>query len=262
MLNANHELLADGFIMNSQFRKDFAAAYRELEGRMKLRAEADGDVFLPNPQPLEPVHHILICMEPSLGAWARSVEQAQLRVQNGFRNFLASTETMILHFCASHFLCLPGQLYHITDFSKGAMLVKNAGKARADRYSRWYPLLLEEIELLARSDCKFVAVGKAVYDQLKEHGFQRPLITVLHYSGQAAASRVRAIAGQEESFDLFKNSISMQDLVQTAHQVLDLAQVPELIRGPIIQQLQQSTLTASRLQLMFHYKMAFEKASL
>lgn len=99
-------------------------------------------------------------MEPPLGAWARSAEDAQLRVQNGFRNFLSSVEAMILHFCAGRFLCSPGQRYHITDFSKGAMLVQHAGKTRTERYNRWYSLLLEEINLLTRTDAKCVAVGR------------------------------------------------------------------------------------------------------
>jgi hypothetical protein len=33
----------------------FKATYLDLEARMKVLAEADGDVFLPNPEPLGPV---------------------------------------------------------------------------------------------------------------------------------------------------------------------------------------------------------------
>lgn len=106
----------------------FQAAYRNLEGRMKGLAEADGHIFLPNPEPEGPVDYVLICMEPSLGRWARSPEEAKSKVDAGFRNFLFSTEVSILHFCIRHYLCKPTQRYHITDFSKGAMLVKGAGR--------------------------------------------------------------------------------------------------------------------------------------
>jgi hypothetical protein len=45
----------------------FHTAYRELEERMRALAEADGDVFLPNPEPLGPAHYVLIqpffCLE-------------------------------------------------------------------------------------------------------------------------------------------------------------------------------------------------------
>ena len=58
--------------------ESFDKAYRELEERMKVLAEADGDVFLPNPEPLGTVQCILIWMEPSLGRWARSADDARL----------------------------------------------------------------------------------------------------------------------------------------------------------------------------------------
>jgi hypothetical protein len=40
--------------------ESFHTAYRELEERMKARAEADGDVFLSNPEPLGTVQYVLI----------------------------------------------------------------------------------------------------------------------------------------------------------------------------------------------------------
>src|SRR5262245_42288303 len=82
----------------------FHAGYRELEERMKALVEADGDVFLPNPEPEGPVQYVLICMEPSLGRWARSADEARSKVEAGFRNFISSMEDFILHFCARRYL--------------------------------------------------------------------------------------------------------------------------------------------------------------
>jgi hypothetical protein len=48
-------------------QQKFDADYKALEPRMKERADADGDVFLPNPQPEGPVDYVLVCMEPSMG---------------------------------------------------------------------------------------------------------------------------------------------------------------------------------------------------
>jgi hypothetical protein len=93
---------------------------------MKARSEADGDVFLPNPEPLGPVEYVFVCMEPSLGGWARSPDEAKARVEAGFRNFVSSVEDFILHFCIRQYLCEPTEHYHITDLSKGAMLVERA----------------------------------------------------------------------------------------------------------------------------------------
>ena len=73
----------------------FHGAYRELEEQMKALAKADGDVFLPNPEPEGSVQYVLICMEPSLRRWARSADLARSRVEAGFRNFLFSIEDFI-----------------------------------------------------------------------------------------------------------------------------------------------------------------------
>src|SRR5437867_864952 len=77
----------------------FRVAYRDLEERMKAQAEADGDVFVPNPEPSNRVEYVFICMEPSLRSWARSDEEAKAKVGAGFRNFVLSIEDFILHFC-------------------------------------------------------------------------------------------------------------------------------------------------------------------
>src|SRR5437867_12283996 len=146
---------------------NFQARYRALEKRMKAFAEAHGDIFVPNPQPDAPVQHVLICMEPSLGRWARSADEARAKVEAGFRNFLSSIEDFILHFCIQQYLCEPTQRYHITDLSRGAMLVERAGVARTQRYDRWYGLLVEELDLVATSGAGIFAVGNAVAQHLE-----------------------------------------------------------------------------------------------
>jgi hypothetical protein len=174
-------------------------------------------------------------MEPSLGWWARgSADYARSRVATGFRNFLFSIEDFIVHFCARHYLCGPAERYHITDFSKGAMLVEHAGPARIERYDRWYPLLQEEIELCTSPGAGIVAVGNAVSRHLVHRGF-RSFTQVIHYSGQAALARRAAIVGREDSFEAFSGSVSLDDVVATAEDVLKLADVPSKItrRHPV-----------------------------
>ena len=238
--------------------ESFRTAYRELEERMKLLAEADGDVFLPNPEPLGTVQYILICMEPSLSRWARSADHARSRVEAGFRNFLFSIEDFILHFCVRRYLCGPAERYHITDFSKGAMLVKDAGSARTQRYDRWYPLLQQEIDLCANPSAGIVAVGKRVAEELARRGFRRPFTWVIHYSGQAGLARSVGLKGREGSFQEFIGSVSLEDVVATAEDVLKGAHVPPKIRDDTLARLAKSQLTTSRQQLIFNYKVAFE----
>jgi hypothetical protein len=238
--------------------ESFRTAYRELEERMKALAETDGDVFLPNPEPLGTAQYILICMEPSLGHWARSVDHARSRVEAGFRNFLSSIEASILHFCARRYLCGPTDRYHITDFSKGAMLVKHAGFARTQRYDRWYSLLLQEINLCGNLNSSIVAVGKRVAEELVQRDFPRPFTSVIHYSGQAALARRAGLKGREDSFREFNGSVSLEDIVATMGDALKDAHVPPAIRNDILAQLTKTQLTTSRQQLIFNYKVAFE----
>jgi len=174
-------------------KNEFIRAYRDLDQRMKAFAESDGDVYLPNPEPTGPVDYVLICMEPSLGHWARSAEEARARVASGFRNFLAGIEPMLLHFSARRFLCDNGQRYHITDFSKGAMLVEHAGKDRTDRYDKWYALLREEIDLIASPGASVIAVGKSVAEHLRRQGFHRKVTQVIHYSPLASSANMSSM---------------------------------------------------------------------
>jgi hypothetical protein len=237
---------------------DFHAAYRGLEEKMKARAEDDGDVFLPNVEPEGPAHYVLIAMEPSLGRWARSADEARSKVEAGFRNFLPSDEVSILHFCIRHYLCGPEERYHITDLSKGAMLVDRAGLARVERFDRWYGLLQEEIDLVATPNAGIVAVGKEVARHLKRRSFARPFTRVIHYSSQAGRARRAGIIGREESFERFSGSVSLDDLVTTARHVLGAARVPAEIRDETLSQLARRQLTPSLQKLIFNYKLAFE----
>lgn len=236
----------------------FHNSYRQLEDRMKARAEADGDIFLPNPEPSGPVEYVLICMEPSLGWWARSAEEARSRVEAGFRNFLFSIEVIILHYCVRRYLCGSGQTYHITDLSKGAMLVNRADDERDQRYERWYELLQQEIDLCATPTARIIAVGNVVAHQLERQGFKRSFRQIIHYSTQAVSARSARIVGREESFQAFKDSVSLEDLVATAEDVFKAAQVPPYIRDNGLARLRKNQLTTSRQQLIFIYKEEFE----
>lgn len=224
---------------------------------MKARAEADGDVFLPNPEPLGPVEYVFVCMEPSLGRWARSPDEAKAKVEAGFRNFVSSVEDFILHFCITQYLCEPTERYHITDLSKGAMLVERARIERSPRYDRWYGLLLEELDLVAKPGAGIFAVGNAVAQHLTRRQFPRPVTRVIHYSGQAGRARAAAIAGHKDDFEKFRNSVSLELLLATAKDVLNES-VPANLRDETLARLAGSRLTISRKQLIFNYKLAFE----
>jgi hypothetical protein len=225
---------------------------------MKALAEADGDVFLPNPEPVGPVEYVFVCMEPSLGRWARSLDEARSKVQAGFRNFVSSIEDFIVHFCIRQYLCAPGQRYHITDLSKGAMHVERAGVARTQRYDSWHELLVEELDLVATPGAGVFAVGDAVAQDLERHAFPRPFTRVMHYSGMAARARAAGIVGHEARFEEFRGSVSLEDVLATAEDVLRVSAMASF-RDETLARLAKCQLSESRQQLIFNYKLAFER---
>jgi hypothetical protein len=138
------------------------------------------------------------------------------------------------------------------------MLVRHAGRERTERYNRWYPLLLEELDLVASPGARIVAVGEAVAQHLARRAFSRPVTTVLHYSDQAAKHRAACVRGREEAFGEFRDSVSLDDVLATAEDVLRESASPPWVRQWVLGYLRSHGLSESRRQLMFCYKSAFE----
>jgi hypothetical protein len=235
----------------------FNAKYGDLEERMRALAEADGDVFLPNSAPSEPVNLVFICMEPSLGAWARSRAEEEAKVAAGFRNFHHSVEDFLMHFAIRRYLLEPGESYHLTDVSKGAMIVARTGRARRERYARWYELLREELDLVASGNARIFAVGGAVESFLRQQAFPRALTRILHFSGVAARARAEGIVGQEAAFEHFCPTVDLGDVITVADAVLARSRIPEPFRSEALARVSGARLTLSRKQLLFNYKLAF-----
>lgn len=234
----------------------FQDRYQGLEEQMRTLAEKAGDVFVPSPKPEGPVQYVFICMEPSLGG--RSARELQTRIEAGARNFLNSVEDFVLHFCARRYLCGPGERYHVTDVSKGAMPVSRADANRRGRYNRWYSLLQKEIELVTTSSARCFAVGRSVEEFLEKQDFRWPLRYLLHYSPQAARARSEGIEGYEERFRSFRETVSLQDVVGAARRALEESGIPLEFRNEALTRLKEKGLTPSRKKLIFNYKLAFE----
>ena len=229
-------------------------------------AEADGDVFLPNPEPAGPVEHVFICMEPSLGGWSIDAEDARAKIAAGFRNFVFLDHgTLSLHFAIREYLCRSGERYHLTDISKGAMAVNRAGIDRRKRWDRWYPLLLDELNLVAIPGAHTFAVGGIVDGFLSENSFPRGLTktihysSVMHYSPVNVAHRKRRIAAREADFTEFKRSLSIDRVLAVAKEVMTES-LPPPLRDLAVARLIPLHLSESDLQLIFIYKLAFEAA--
>ena len=225
---------------------------------MKVLAEADGGIYFPNPEPSGSVEYVFICMEPSLGGgWASDPERARAATKAGFRNFVNSLEDFLLHFSIRQYLCKPNERYYITDWSKGAMPVKGASVDRARRYNKWYPLLIEEVDLVATPDVRVFAVGRDVERHLARLAFPRHFTSVIHYSPLAGSARASGIVGHEDAFEQFRASLSLDLVLATAREVLDES-VPPSVRDRTLARLANQQLTVSRQRLIFNYKLAFQ----
>ena len=152
-------------------------------------------VYLPCKKPKDMVDYIFVGMEPSFG-WADSVEDGEKKVEAGATNFGAFTPPDdakapldLLRLSIERFLCRPGETYYLTDVSKGAMPVAMADIDREQRYEEWYPLLLEEIDIVGKPSALIIAIGKQVHNFLQQNDLEgktgQPLHAVLHYSYQA-----------------------------------------------------------------------------
>ena len=170
-------------------------------------------VYLPCMKPENRVDYIFVGMEPSFG-WADSVEDGEKKVEDGATNFGASAPPDdsrdpldLLKLCIVRFLCQPGETYHLTDVSKGAMPVAMADIDREQRYKEWYPLLLKEIDIVGKPGAPVIAIGKTVQSFLKRMDLKgrtgRPLYDVLHYSNMAARSRKTQAERDPTGFEAF-----------------------------------------------------------
>jgi hypothetical protein len=235
----------------------FSERLAKLECAFARQAEADGAVYLPNFSPSGPVDAILVAMEPSFHGWAGTAEEARAKVKTGFRNFMSSIEDFILHYSVRRFLCRPGETYHITDVSKGAMTVASANIDRQERYDRWALLIEEELDLIAKPSARIVAIGKRVSDFLNARLPGRQSMSALHYSPQAARARGAAVRGREAEFRSFAQEFAPRDLLAVAETVMIENDVPLSISEPTLRRLRTVQLTDSRKKLAFIYKTTF-----
>lgn len=222
----------------------FEQKYRALEDRFRSQVARDEErwgeesVYLPSAMPSGQVDYVLVAMEPSAGR--KSKDEIQKRIDEGYRNFCNSTGDFILHYCARNYLCRDEETYHVTDLAKGTLKTESAAAGSEEKYEAWYPLLVEELSLVA-PNAGVIAVGKQVGKFFSERGLRGHVCTILHYSQVASSHRKRAICGREEEYMKFASCLNEVPSV-------DSRWVPQ---EPI-------PLTESDKMLAFTYKVSFE----
>ena len=250
------------------------ASVYQRDIRFEDRKHGAKSSFVYNLEPSGPVDFVLIAMEPSTGVPGEADPELTDPAKKKDMNFVWSAEDFIFHYCIRNYLCGSKQTYHPSDLSKGSMTVRDAGAERERRYERWFPLLEEELRLVAKpGETRVIAIGNVVEDFLQDRNLCRRMQSVLHYTRTAAGHRKRKVDecwtaryGEEASgkwtsrFNEFCEGIDGDEFEETVRSVVEEAKMDEAViyhrlKGPG----SKSGLTTSRRMLMFYYKLRFEE---
>ena len=241
----------------------FGERYGSLEEKFRKQIDEDNDrsgvgsCFLPNIAPDGPVDYVLIAMEPSFGGGSGEQPPGD---EHSPKNFSGSLQDFILHFCIKEYLCKGERSYYLTDLSKGAMPVRLAETDRQRRYETWFPLLCEELNLVAQTNAKIVAIGNEVDGFLRRQNLPRSLAgKIIHYSHKAAGFWRRMPGLYPERFEEFLATACWADMERTIKRVMTDGQMGSAAIKDTLGRLRGgSGLTEPRKMLMFTYMMQFE----
>ena len=241
----------------------FQQRYAALEDKFKAQVDEDNtlnaenpSVYLPNLAPEDRVNFVLVAMEPSTGGGAGDLKQGKAFSP---KNFTGSVEDFILHFCVKEYLCAGGKTYYLTDLSKGAMLTRDATHEREERWQRWYALLQEELQLVAKPEAPVIAIGNDPYNFLNRKEMRCLKGQILHYSQQASGARRKLPCAHWEQYRKFRTSVFWADIEKVVRQVMDAGGLQDYIEGTLNRLRHGQRLTESRKMLMFTYKIQFER---
>ena len=244
----------------------FQQRYEALERKFKARVKKDNEgltkddphrsVYLPNLAPQGRVDFVLVAMEPSTGGGAGELKQGKAFSP---KNFTGSVEDFTLHFCVKEYLCAGVKSYYLTDLSKGAMRTREAPHKREERYQEWYPLLLEELQLVAKPKAPIIAIGNDPYNFLNRKEMRCLKGPILHYSQQASGARRKIPSAHRERYCKFRTSVSWDGIEEIVRQVMDAGELQDYIEGTLNRLRRGQRLTESRKMLMFTYKVQFER---
>ena len=203
------------------------------------------------------MNYVLIAMEPSFGGGSGEQPPGD---EHSPKNFSGSLQDFILHFCIKEYLCEGERSYYLTDLSKGAMPVRLAETDRQRRYETWFPLLCEELKLVAQTNAKIVSIGNEVDGFLRRQNLPQPLAgKIIHYSQQAAGFWKRVPERYPKEFAQFLPTVGWADIEATVRRVMAEGEMePTLIAHTLKRLRGGSRFTESRKMLMFTYKKQFE----
>ena len=202
----------------------FRKQYQRLQSQWRQLAIARGRQYLKYLAPRAPVDFVLVGKMTSIGEkHAAEIPPGEFPdVAPPGYNLLLSIGDLILNYGAQRHLCQLGERYYLTDLGKGAVPPKYAkGKIQKEEFIAWYPMLLEELKLVAKPDATVIPVGSATGDFLKgQSNFPYRLTTpILHWSTAAVSAAKMAASFFPREWDEYLRSTSWEDLHASTEEI-------------------------------------------
>ena len=203
----------------------FQERYDTLQCQWRQSAVEHKHHYLPYLAPRGPVDFVLVAKMTSI----REQDAAKLPpgdfpdVPPPPFNLLHSLGDLSLHYGARRHLCEPGETYYVTDLAKCALPPKLAkGKTQEEEFKYWYPMLLKELELVAKPAATVIPVGSATGAFLKgQPNFPYRLTEpILHWSTAAIVAAKMASSFFPQRWREFQQTTSWDDLRASTEELL------------------------------------------
>ena len=202
----------------------FHVQYDTLQSQWRQSATDHKHHYLQYLAPRGPVDFVLVGKMTSIGQHAVELPPGKFPPvpPPGF-NLLLSLGDLILNYGAHQHLCKPGETYYLTDLGKCAVPPKEAkGKTQEQEFNYWYPMLLTELELVAKSNATVIPVGSATGDFLKSQSNFPYRLTgpILHWSRAATAAAKMASSFFPRQWKEFQEATSWKDVRASTQEIL------------------------------------------
>ena len=170
--------------------QNFVEQYDALQDKWRQKAREHGHHYLKYLAPRAPVDFVLA------GKMTSIREKDAVESEPGCYpatdpphfNLLISMGDLILNYGAHRHLCKTDETYYLTDLGKCAIPAGRAkGKVQDREFGEWYPIFLEELNLVAKQNATVIPVGGATSDFLKRQADfpYRLSEPILHWSRAA-----------------------------------------------------------------------------
>ena len=214
----------------------FVERHDGLQSQWRQLAKDRGHQYLRYLAPRAPVDFVLVGKMTSIGekAAAETPPGCYPPIAPPGYNLLNTIGDLILNYGARRHLCRPGERYYLTDLGKCAVPPKYAkGKILQEEFAAWYPMLLEELELVTKPGATVIPIGSATGDFLEAQSDFPYRLThpILHWSAAAVSAAKMAASLFPGEWDEYRQSTSWEDLSASTAEIFAEADLGEHMDG-------------------------------